>query len=100
MKIKIPNKNYTLVELYDEVATQLGYDSATCEYDCTKTSIAENIQEMFFRYYKELNPDKSANDVEMGVAMMLVCSGPKANKNLANDEVEVLDGFVIKQEAV
>jgi len=100
MKIKIPNKNYTLIELYDEVATLLGYNAKVCEYDCTKINISQNIQDMFFRYYKELNQDKSVNDVVMSVSMMLLCSGPKVNKNLTNYEVEILDGFIAKQEVV
>ena len=50
MKLTVANKNYGLVEFYDEVATQLGYDKDKVEYDCTKICVAENIQDNFFAF--------------------------------------------------
>ena len=98
MKITVANKNYGLVEFYDEVATQLGYNKNKVEYDCTKICVAANIQDNFFAHYKEENPELSESDLNAGVGMMLVCSGPKVDKSLQDNEVEVFDGFIIKKE--
>lgn len=98
MKITVANKNYGLVEFYDEVATQLGYDKNKVEYDCTKICVAANIQDNFFAHYREENPELSESDLNTGVGMMLVCSGPKVDKSLKDNEVEVFDGFIINKE--
>lgn len=98
MKLTVANKNYGLVEFYDEVATQLGYDKDKVEYDCTKICVAENIQDNFFAHYREENPELSESDLNMSVGMMLVCSGPKVDKNLKDNEVEVSVGFIINKE--
>ena len=98
MKLTVANKNYGLVEFYDEVATQLGYDKDKVEYDCTKICVAQNIQDNFFAHYREENPELSESDLNMSVGMMLVCSGPKVDKNLKDNEVEVSVGFIINKE--
>lgn len=98
MKLTVANKNYGLVEFYDEVATQLGYDKDKVEYDCTKICVAANIQDNFFAHYREENPELSESDLNTGVGMMLVCSGPKVDKNLKDNEVEVFVGFIINKE--
>lgn len=98
MKLTVANKNYGLVEFYDEVATQLGYDKDKVEYDCTKICVAQNIQDNFFTHYREENPQLSESDLSMSVGMMLVCSGPKVDKNLKDNEVEVSIGFIINKE--
>lgn len=96
MKIKIPNKNYELIEFYKTVATEIGYtDTSELYYDCTKIKIAENIQNGFYEYYKvNANPFASENDILMGITMLLACSGPKVDSNLKANEVEVFDGFI------
>lgn len=99
MKITVANKNYGLVEFYDEVATQLRYDKDKVEYDCTKICVAQNIQDNFFAHHREENPELSESDLNTGVGMMLVCSGPKVDKNLKDNEVEAFDGFIINKEA-
>ena len=98
MKLTVANKNYGLVEFYDKVATQLGYDKDKVEYDCTKICVAQNIQDNFFAYYREENPQLSESDLNVNVGMMLVCSGPKVDKNLKDNEVEIFDGFIINKE--
>ena len=34
MKIKVPNKNYGITELYDIIATSIGKDITKIKYDC------------------------------------------------------------------
>ena len=97
MKLKVPKKNYGVTELYDAVATAMGYHNvAELEYDCCKVNIAQNIQDGIYDKYVELGKENKIpeHEVRVGVTMLLVCSGPKVDENLADDEVEVFDGFI------
>ena len=97
MKIKVPKKNYSIVELYDAIAITMGYRNIDeLEYDCCKVNIAKNIQDGIYAKYLELGQEQklSEQDIRVGVTMLLACSGPKVDENLADDEVEVFDGFI------
>jgi hypothetical protein len=99
MKIKISNTHCGLTEFYDAVATEMGYaDTSELHYDCRQINIAENIQDGFYTYYaekaRETTPDISDNDIQIGITMLLVMSGPKVDKNLNANEVEVFEGFI------
>lgn len=97
MKLKVPNKNYSIVELYDAIATEMGFVAVqNLEYDCCKVNIAKNLQDGIYEKYLELGREQnvSESDVRVGITMLLVCSGPKVDENLADDEVEVFDGFI------
>ena len=98
MKIIVPSKNYCITELYDAIATVMGYKNvADLEYDCRKVNIANNIQDSIYAKYLELGQEEklSEQDVRIGVTMLLACSGPKVDVNLADNEVEVFDGFIV-----
>lgn len=97
MKLKIPSKNYGITELYDTIATEMGFVAVQdLEYDCRNVTIAKNIQDGIYEKYLELGREQniSESDVRIGVTMLLACSGPKVDKNLADNEVEVFDGFI------
>jgi hypothetical protein len=92
MKLKIPNKNYGITELYDTVANILGYKNTL--YDCTKINVARNIHDSFLKYYRETIPHRYESDLRMSVSMLLLNYGPKVDETLADDEVEVFNGFI------
>lgn len=99
MKLKIPNKPYSLVELYDTVATKMGYTNVSeLQYDCRNINIAANIQDSIYEHYflkaKETKPTPSENDIKIGTTMLLAMSGPKVDVHLEADEVEIFDGFI------
>jgi hypothetical protein len=97
MKVKVPSKNYGIVELFDTIATEMGFVTVqNLEYDCCKVNIAKNIQDGIYEKYLELGREQklSESDIRVGVTMLLVCSGPKVDENLADNEVEVFDGFI------
>lgn len=96
MKLLIsPDKYDGLAEFYEAVATEMGYnDTSEIKYDCRKINVAENIQDGFFAYYKEAYPDLSESDLNIRVGMLLVRSGPKVDKTLKANEVEIFDGFI------
>lgn len=95
MKIKIPEKNYSVTQLYDTVAKIMGHkDVSELHYDCREINVALNIQDNFFAYYKENQPNLSETDLKMEVAMLLLNYGPKTDDNLADYEVEVSDKFI------
>jgi hypothetical protein len=94
MKIKVPNKNYGITELYDTVAALMGREEKELNYDCRCINVAMNIQHAFFAHYREENPNISDGDFNVSMAMMLLNYGPKVDESLADDEVEVFDGFI------
>lgn len=98
MKVKIPNKHYGIVELFDAVATEMGFVSVqNLEYDCRKVNVAKNIQDGIYEKYLELGREQNIDDddIRVSITMLLACSGPKVDETLAENEVEVFDGFII-----
>ena len=88
-----------IAELYNAVAREIGYaDTSELYYDCTKINIAENIQDGFYECYarhaRETNPNLNESDIRIGTTMLLAMSGPKVDKALKANEVEVFDGFI------
>ena len=97
IKLTIPNENYTIIGLFDAIATEMGYVAVqNLEYDCCKVNVAQNIQDGIYEKYIALGKDEniSEHDVRMGITMLLACSGPKVDEALADDEVEVFEGFL------
>jgi hypothetical protein len=99
MKIKIPYAPCGLMEFYDRVATEMGHgDLSEFKYNVSKINIAENIQDGFYEFYdkvvSEKDPTLSKNDIRVGITMLLVNSGPKVDKTLKANEVEIFDGFI------
>ena len=83
-----------LGEFYKNVAMELGHvETETTKYDCREINVANNIQDSWFKYYKE---NYGASQVD--VAMLLFMSGAKVDKDLADNEVEVFDGFITEEE--
>lgn len=95
MKFTVPEKNYDLVEFYNAAAKEMGYaDTSELRYDCREINIAANIQDGFYTYYREMNPNLPASEVNLQVTMLLAMSGPKVDSDLKANEVEVFDGFI------
>ena len=94
MKMKVPNKNYGITELYDIIATSMGIDINKIKYDCRYITVANNIQDGFIKYYRNENPDASECDFNSDVYMLLLSYGPKVDKTLKDNEIEVFDGFI------
>ena len=99
MKFIIPEGKYSLVELYETIAKEMGHaDTAELHYDCRKVNIAFNIQENLYDYYynnaKETDETLSDNDIKIGTTMLLLLSGPKVDDALKANEVEIFEGFI------
>lgn len=94
MKFTMPNKNYGIVELYDAVAKLMGKANDNLSYDCRYINVAENIQDGFFAHYREENPNLTDKELKDAMIGLLLCYGPKVDVQLAENEVEVFDGFI------
>lgn len=99
MKLKVPYKNYSIIELYEAAAKEMGYaNTKELNFDCRQINVAPNIQDGFYAYYTELakvtDPQVSETEVRTEITMLLAIGGPKVDDNLADDEVEVFDGFI------
>lgn len=99
MKVKVEEKNYSIIELYNAVATEMGYmDVSELQYDCRHINVAPNIQEGFYRYYtelaKETNKTMTETFIKTSVTTALAIYGPKVDNELKANEIEVFDGFI------
>ena len=94
MKIKIPKKDYGITELYDTVAVLMGREPKNLDYDCRHINVAANIQDSFFAHYRGQNPNADETSFQVWMSMVLLNYGPKVDHTLADDEVEVFDGFI------
>ena len=99
MKLIVPQKNYSVIELYESAAKEMGYtNTKELQFDCRKINVAKNIQDGFYAYYTELDkgidPNASETDMRASVTMLLAIAGPKVDESLTDNEVEVFDGFI------
>lgn len=92
MKIRFTGNSYCgITELYDRVAKQLGFNPTVSRYNCTKITVAKNIADNIFDYYKDQGVEESS------VGMTWVIYGPKAVETLDHNEIEIEDGFVVEE---
>jgi hypothetical protein len=100
-KVRIPNPEvigYSIVSLYEVVAQALGeknWNAENIQFDCTKINVAKNIYNaMEASAVEEFGCKHRAKDIKTEFAMLWCMSGPKAIDGLANNEVEVEEGFI------
>ena len=72
----------------------MGREPKDLNYDCRHINVANNIQDGFFVYYREQNHNADETSFKVWMSMMLLNYGPKVDETLADDEVEVFDGFI------
>lgn len=95
MRFIVKESKCSITDFYNEVARQMGYgDTSALKYDCRNITVAPNIQENFFEYYREINPGLPESDVRLATAMALIQCGPKVDDTLKANEVEVYYGFI------
>lgn len=81
--------NCGLSDFYKNVGKHLMDDIMGYMFDCRHIEISKEIQDVFFKYYKE-----KYNLEESEVCMLLAMSGPKTKDTLKDFEVEVDDKFM------
>lgn len=101
MKMLIATKPCSLVEFYDAIAREMGYEhTSDLQYDCRKVNIASNIQDNFYTYYLDLirenNIYSHENEARADITLLLAMSGPKVDDTLRANEVEIFDGFIVE----
>ena len=89
----------TLVLLYELIAKKLKVEKPlhSLTYDCTCIDIALDVQEDIYRTYQVVFSEEyiqNPSDFNAGVSMMLVRSGPRADKTLGSGMVRVRNGFL------
>lgn len=88
VKLRLKKQISGVVDLYNKVAEQMGYDYKECEYDCREIEVSEDIEEEIRRNYED--PE------EFG--MIWIIYGPKMNKDLPENTVAISDKFIKKYE--
>ena len=82
----------SIPEFYLKVAEKAGYaEMDDVRYDCAKIHITETIQETIYNYYGEVRQID-----EIGVGMLWLSIGPKADLEGDGYVVEIEDGFIVK----
>ena len=99
MKLTIDQEPCGILEFYNAVAKEMGYnDTSELYYDCTKINIAENIQDGFYDYYiktiRETDTHFCESDARANITMFLAMSGPKVDYSLKANEVKVFSNFI------
>lgn len=99
MKYKIPRKNYGLNECFEAIAKVMGHTiTSETQFDCRNVNVAANIQDGFYQHYTDLilskDETETVDSARVDVTMLLAIYGPKVDGTLADDEVEVFDGFL------
>ena len=89
MKTTIAEFKGTIQGLYERIDFRMNAHADM--YNCTKLEVAENIQTNIFDYYID------GGVPEEDIAMMWVCYGPKVNRELADNEVDIQDGFFVSE---
>lgn len=86
----------TICDLYDNVASILGYeDIEKITYDCKKVRVTENVYNKVRSFYKN---EYESSDIAFGMEW-LTC-GPKADLDMAGFQVEIENGFICSKESV
>ena len=84
----------SIIELYDFIATALGYDTDAVRYDCTKVSVSEDIADLVEEKYKQVAEQKGISDYRLSFGVDWCCSGPKVDSELDEKTIVVYDGFI------
>lgn len=86
----------SIIDLYDFIATVLGYDTDAVRYDCTKVSVSEDIADLVEEKYKQVGKEKGLceSDIKLSFGMDWCCSGPKVDNELDEKTIVVSDGFI------
>lgn len=90
MQVKVIIGSTNLPRLYDCVAIAMGLNlDNIMSYDCKKIEVSTAIMHKIMDWYKA-----NYDDYKTQFAMEWICFGPKENKSLPDDAVEIQEGFV------
>lgn len=86
----------SIIDLYDFVATTLGYDKEKVRYDCTEIEVSDDIADLVEEKYRQVGQEKGLGeyDIKMSFGMDWCCSGPKVDEKLDNGTIVVYEGFI------
>ena len=89
MKMYVRTRKEGIVDFYNAVAEQLGFDSEKVNYDCRKILVSKERFDAINMAYEDSED----------FAMRWLCLGPKTDEMLQGDEVIIEDGFIIEVNA-
>lgn len=101
MKIKatIEDLKEGMAKAYEKFALKAGYaiyEKTT--FDCRYVEVSKEIDDYFWKYYKEQafkeNPNADEQEVRMTIAMLMLQYGAKRNEELEPWTVKIEEGFV------
>ena len=95
MRVNVYVKSTNIPKLYDCIAIAMGYNlNQVQSYDCKKVEVSSNIVHAVMDWYKS-----NYADYKVSFGMEWVCFGPKENKELPDNTVEVHDGFITLEDS-
>lgn len=88
-----------IAKAYERIALRAGYavyDNTT--FDCRYIEVSKEIDDYFWKYYKDEafkeNPNADEEEVKMTIAMLMLQYGAKRNEDLKPWAVKIEEGFV------
>ena len=91
-----------MLKAYENWARRTGYDvTDKTVLDCRKVEISKEIDEYFWKYYREKAKEKNKKIEikEDELAMFMFCYGAKVNKKLKSWTVKISEGFAKESES-
>lgn len=79
-----------ILELYDIIATKLGYRTIGIRYDCRKVCVSKSVMEQVLTFY-----EAERRVTRMAFNQLWLNIGPKANLPGENYTADVQEGFVL-----
>lgn len=76
-----------IMDLYNVIAEQLGFDHTKCNYDCTKIKVSVDIEETIRSKYEDTAE----------FAMSWIIFGPKVDDQLTLNTVAIGEGFISEE---
>lgn len=86
---------------YENWAKRAGYNiTEKTVIDCRKVEISKEIDEYFWKYYRDKTKEKTGIEIsEEDLAMFMFCYEAKVNKKLKSWTVKLSEGYARESEA-
>lgn len=88
---------------YENWAKRAGYNVTNRTiFDCRMVEVSKEIDEYFWKYYRDQAKEKNKNieedEITRTLAMTMLCYGAKKNENLKSWTVKIQEGFAKESE--
>ncbi len=100
IEVKLDDLKEGMAKAYENFAKRAGFKvTEETRFDCRYIEVSKEIDEYFWKYYKEQayeeNPNADEKEVRMTIAMLMLQYGAKRNEELKPWTIKIEEGYVI-----